>query len=115
MRVLSLLTGLCFAIAVAIATSGAALSEENKSSGTAVAPAQGQAVAPTTSGKPAGPVGPGKVTGGTTVAPLTQQECTNLGGTVLGTVKIVSACLSGQACQTTGEDGKVHAVCISKQ
>jgi hypothetical protein len=115
MRVLTLLTGLCFAVAVAIATSGSALSEQNKPAGTAVAPAQGQAVAPTTSAKPAGAVGPGKATGGTTVAPLTDQECTDLGGTVKNEGGAASACLSGKACQTVGEDKNYHAVCISKQ
>jgi hypothetical protein len=112
MRVLSLLTGLCFAIAVAIATSGSALSEENKSSGTAVAPAQGQAVAPTTSGKPAGPVGPGKVTGGTTVAPLTEAECIGLGGKPAVNV---SQCASGSNCIRADEHGVLHSSCITKK
>lgn len=63
--------------------------------------------------KPAKPtVLPGQATGGSSVAPLTEQECKDLGGEVGSTVGV---CLSDSACKTKGEDGKIHLVCISKK
>jgi hypothetical protein len=44
-----------------------------------------------------------------TNAPLTEGECTKLGGTVSGS----NTCNSGSMCETTDENGKSHHVCIS--
>jgi hypothetical protein len=47
----------------------------------------------------------------TTAAPLTEGECTQLGGTVRNIA--AGICISGQACSTTDEQGQKHTVCIS--
>ena len=47
----------------------------------------------------------------TTVVNLTEQECKDLDGEIRNATGV---CLSGKACQTKGEDGTVHGVCISK-
>lgn len=45
-------------------------------------------------------------------ANMTKQDCDGLGGKIVSAVGI---CQSGELCQTTGENGKDHAVCITKQ
>jgi len=46
---------------------------------------------------------------GTILAPLSAQECKDLGGEV----GIAGICKSGQSCQRKDEDGKTHEVCLS--
>jgi hypothetical protein len=47
----------------------------------------------------------------TTVAPLTEAECEQLGGTVHS--ESVGICNSGKYCGRRDENGKAHRVCIS--
>ena len=70
-----------------------------------------EAMAPATKSVKQPTVRPTRAPGGTKGVPLTTTECGNLGGVVKDNI---TACLSGKACQTTGEDKQVHAVCISK-
>jgi hypothetical protein len=114
MRVMTILAAICFAVAFALSTSVSAQTERNRPAGTAGAPVQGGTMAPPATAAPpsTGPTRPVRAPGGVNVAPLTANDCSNLGGTVKDGV---TACLSGKACQTTGEDKQVHAVCISKQ
>lgn len=53
----------------------------------------------------------GPVTGGV-VAPLTENECTNLGGRV-ETVAAAICIGTGKACITKDQKGTTHGVCIS--
>ena len=46
---------------------------------------------------------------GSVLAPLSAQECKDLGGEVT----IAGICKSGQSCQRKDEDGKTHEVCLS--
>ena len=43
--------------------------------------------------------------------PLTDSECTNLGGTVRSTM--TKECSSGKVCRRADAEGVVHSVCIS--
>jgi hypothetical protein len=49
----------------------------------------------------------------TTKAPLSEEECSKLGGKVEN--ELMGLCLSGKYCATVDESGKNHAVCISKR
>lgn len=109
MRVLTIFAGIALTLVVAIATSGSALSQQNKPAGTAGAPAQGQAVAPTKPGKPGG-VQSDKATGGLTVAPLTEAECRGLGGKP---AVDAAGCASGSMCIRADQDGVLHRSCIT--
>ena len=75
-------------------------------------PQSGTVMAPPSAAKPSDSGRPGRAPGGLVATPLTESECGTLGGSVKTNI---TACLSGKACQTTGEDKQVHAVCISKQ
>jgi hypothetical protein len=55
-----------------------------------------------------GPATPVVQTGGV-LAPLTAQECTKLGGSVITN----SVCNSKNSCQRVDENGTVHEVCLS--
>jgi hypothetical protein len=57
--------------------------------------------------------------GGTTAAPtrskaipLTEGECTGLGGTVETALQVV--CATGKKCKTVDSNGVIHGACITK-
>jgi len=103
----------CLALVFAPSTSSLAQTDRTKPAGTVgTAPQAGTAAPSTTTTVPTGPGRPSRAPGGLTALPMTENECGNLGGSVIAGV---NACLSGKACQTTGEDKQVHAVCITKQ
>jgi len=54
---------------------------------------------------------PERATGGRKALPLSEAECTALGGTTIN----AGVCISGKACSTVDEKKQQHAVCISKQ
>jgi hypothetical protein len=62
-----------------------------------------------------GPVNWGRVrlSQGVVVAPLTESECTGLGGKVI--TAEVKDCSSGKGCVTAGSDGVIHGVCIDNK
>jgi hypothetical protein len=72
--------------------------------------ATGAATAPTT-GVLVPDLGGKVIVPKTTVVNLTEQECKDLDGEIKNASGV---CLSGKACQTTGEDGTKHGVCITK-
>jgi hypothetical protein len=112
MRVINL-AAICLALVFAFATSSFAQTDRAKPTGSVGATPQGGTVmAPATTAKPSDPGRAVRAPGGMAATPLTESECGNLGGSVKTNI---TACLSGKACQTTGEDKQVHAVCISKQ
>ena len=113
MRMMTLRAVACLAVAFSLPTSASAQIERTRPAGAAGGPVQGGTIAPPTkTTKPIGPARPFRGPVATTVKPLTQAECRSLGGKVL---KSITACLSGEACQTVGEDKKIRAVCISKK
>jgi hypothetical protein len=62
------------------------------------------------------PAGVGTVHPISSATPLTEGECTKLGGTVESKdfSPIASVCNSGKVCRTTDQNNKQHLVCISK-
>jgi hypothetical protein len=76
------------------------------------APVQGGTMAPITT-KPRGPAGPVRAPVAGKKAPLTESECTQLGGHL--DLMLPGVCDSGKACITHDENNKTHAVCISKK
>lgn len=103
----------CLALALTLSATSFAQTDRTKSTGSVGATPQGGAVmAPATTAKPSDIGRPTRAPGGMAATPLTESECGTLGGSVKTDV---TACLSGRACQTRGEDKQVHAVCISKQ
>jgi hypothetical protein len=57
--------------------------------------------------------GAGTVPSRTGTAPLTEGECTGLGGKSISTD--ASFCASGKVCVTTDKDGVVHHACINAE
>jgi hypothetical protein len=103
----------CLALAFACSTSSFAQTDRTKPAGTVgTTPQAGTAAPSTTTIKPSDSTRPPRATGAQVATPMTESECGNLGGAI---VAGVTACLSGKACRTTGEDQQVHAVCISRQ
>lgn len=114
MRVINL-AAICLALASSFAAASFAQTTDHRAKPTGSAAPQGGATmapAPSATAKPGGAGHPIRAPGGMTATPLSESECGNLGGSVKAGI---TACLSGKACQTTGEDKQVHAVCISKQ
>jgi hypothetical protein len=91
---------------IALAASALAQTDRTKPAGNVP-----QAVtSPSQTVKPSDTGRPHRVPGNISAVPLTVAECSSLGGSVK---EGIQACMSGKACQTTGEDKQVHAVCIS--
>ena len=112
MRMMTLRAVACLAVAFSLPTSASAQTERTRPADAAGGPVQGGTIAPPTkTTKPIDPARPFRGPGASTVKPLTEAECGSLGGKVK---EGIAACLSGKACQTTGEDQKVRAVCISR-
>jgi hypothetical protein len=111
MRMTTVFLSACFAVAFAVATTASAQTVQNKAAGTTSDQAQAGTMAPSPGTKPKD-ARPSRVINAGTVAPLTEQDCTDMGGTVKG---VASICLSEQACFTKGEAGDSHTVCIKKQ
>ena len=102
---ISTLLGLYAAFAITISASA---QTEQRSPGTA--PNSGQTMAPPpASAKPKIPRQPVAAPVRKATA-LTEDECGRLGGIILP----MDVCMSGKMCNTTGEDGKTHQVCIRK-
>jgi hypothetical protein len=113
MRMTTILMGLCLAVAFVITTSASAQTQQGRPAGAAGGPGLGGTMAPpATTVKPTGPANPIRVPGGVKVAPLTEGECTKLGGDVH--IDIHAVCISGKYCLTTDEHQEKHFVCISK-
>jgi hypothetical protein len=75
-----------------VAAAGVVLAQTKTTTKPVVAPAQSQA--------------------GGTLAPLTEAECTGLGGKNFDVVS--ATCPSMRMCRRADEDGVIHSVCISK-
>ena len=104
------LVAVCIVVAFAMTTSASAQTEQRRPTGPAVGPTQGGTMAPpSTTGKPTGPTRP--VIGGKT--PLTEGECTQLGGQVGDAAP--GTCNSGKVCHTVDENKHSHNVCISRR
>ena len=101
------LTALGVAVVFSVATYASAQTEQ-RSPGAAPMPGQTMAPPPA-SAKPKIPRQP-VATPVRKATALTEDECGRLGGTILP----MDACMSGKMCNTTGEDGKTHQVCIRK-
>jgi hypothetical protein len=102
------LAGVCF-ITFALTVSAAAQTEQRRPSGPAVGPSQGGTMAPPGAQKPVGPTRPA---GPVRATPLTEGECTTLGGTITTDLP-PGVCNSGKACHTVDENKQVHNVCIA--
>src|SRR5689334_20925266 len=95
----------CLALAFAHSTSSFAQTDRTKPTDSVGTTPQAGTVAPSTmTTKPSDPTRPPRPTGTQVATPLSETECGNLGGSVKAGV---TACLSGKACHTTGENHQV--------
>jgi hypothetical protein len=110
MRQMLLVAALC--VVGALPSAGWSQTEA-RPDGARDSPAAGEMMTPQPSRPPRGlpPVAPGAGDAGMSL--LTVNECKNLGGTVV--VDRAKVCPSGRLCATVGEDGRSHAVCITKR
>ena len=99
-------------LAIALSASAVAQTDRTKPAGNVpqAVTSPSTTVSPSTTAKPSDTGRPQRIPGNVSAVPMTVGECSSLGGTVKDGI---TACMSGRACQTTGEDKQVHAVCIS--
>ena len=78
------------------------------------AAAKGRTMAPPAKSKPKGTARPDRGEVGTTAVPLTDKECTTLGGKVFQLPQASQGvCNSGKYCERMDQNKVKHAVCIS--
>ena len=112
MRVTAILVALFIVLAWVSATSVCAQTGQGFREPNAAAKG-GTMAPPAKSTKPKGPKRPNRGEVGTTGVPLTDKECTTLGGKVFNTPASQGVCNSGKYCERMDQNKVKHAVCIS--